>query len=528
MRLLLVTMLAFWMAASVLALHDGVHPLVVDYDEFYYYKSLKSKMVESLSISNCTMNGDVHIGRKKHQSADIVARIIPPTKSLREKWSANNTARPHRIFAQISNNLCSASRYNAIVKGQYKRAKGCYKVYATDKKGLKKKRFNDYGATLHPEHIRCENTALNSMCSMGGSSMQVVPDHFRELNECPFLVISARAIVGRGGMFGLPCGPFGLFASCEAVKWGVPAANATISSVELCRNHPESCPYPKVERLFVLTQYDDTQIGQFMQEALPKLIYHLDFLYANPEVRIHYGFTKQPTVPNFVLPHYFFRWLKLEHRLINGTVYAEEVYMPREGGCQDIGYNAWEVVSMRERFLRMLDIHESKGLVVSPPITRPTVLVLTRSPGQYTQNKADYTTRRWPKEKFPLMLAALQENFPNHIIELFSDQNKTLMTCPLCQAAAFFRADVVVGMHGAGLSNAMFMRPGSVVVEVVYDFDARHAPIIGIFPRLSGIIGLHHYTVYIRDIGLDVVKLANDSAKFATQSRLWASVKDTI
>jgi hypothetical protein len=64
-----------------------------------------------------------------------------------------------------------------------------------------------------------------------------------------------------------------------------------------------------------------------------------------------------------------------------------------------------------------------------------------------------------------------------------------------------------------------------VVVEVAYDFDARHAPIIGIFPRLSGVIGLHHFTVFIRDVGLDVVKLANDSAKFATQARLWASVE---
>jgi len=95
------------------------------------------------------------------------------------------------------------------------------------------------------------------------------------------------------------------------------------------------------------------------------------------------------------------------------------------------------------------------------------------------------------------------------------------MTCPLCQADAFFRADVVIGMHGAGLSNAMFMRPGSVMVEVVHDFDARHAPIIGIFPRLSGIIGLHHYTMYIRDTGLDVIKLANESSKFAHQAKLW-------
>ena len=35
------------------------------------------------------------------------------------------------------------------------------------------------------------------------------------------------------------------------------------------------------------------------------------------------------------------------------------------------------------------------------------------------------------------------------------------------------------------------------MVEVVPVFDSRHAPVIGIFPRLSAIIGLHHYTYYI-------------------------------
>jgi hypothetical protein len=75
-----------------------------------------------------------------------------------------------------------------------------------------------------------------------------------------------------------------------------------------------------------------------MQEALPKLIYHLDFLNANPDVYIHYGFTKQNTIPKYVLPHNFFNWLGLEHRLINETVFANEIFMPREGGCQDIGF----------------------------------------------------------------------------------------------------------------------------------------------------------------------------------------------
>jgi hypothetical protein len=114
-----------------------------------------------------------------------------------------------------------------------------------------------------------------------------------------------------------------------------------------------------------MTQYDDTQIGQFMQEALPKLIFHLDFLLANPDVKIHYGFTKQRILPSSVLPHIFFETVGLIDRLINGTCYAREAIMPREGGCQDIGYNAWENVYLRDRFLKLAGIEEDASFKVT-------------------------------------------------------------------------------------------------------------------------------------------------------------------
>ena len=50
-----------------------------------------------------------------------------------------------------------------------------------------------------------------------------------------------------------------------------------------------------------------------------------------------------------------FEALGLRDRLINGTVYAEEIYMPREGGCQDVGFNIWEILTMREKFLKIIE-----------------------------------------------------------------------------------------------------------------------------------------------------------------------------
>ena len=442
----------------ILSLHDGIHPLVVDYDEHYYYTTLKDKMAESLSISNCSVGGDIEYSHSPTRGPpDLTVRVMPPPEYIVEKWGLKGTARiSKRIFARVSDNLCQAKKFIDVSKGRYKRAKGCYKVYVTDKLGRRIKRFNDYGATLHPEHVRCNNQEVISVCNSGHTGIQVIDASYRELHRLPFMITAQKAVVGKGGMFGLPCGPFGLFASCEAVKWGVPFANKSVEDVAACRDPSEArCPHRKIQRLFVMTQYDDTQIGQFMQEALPKLIYNLDFLYANPDVMIHYGFSKRDVLPDFVLPHWFFRWLGLENRLVNGTVYAEELYMPREGGCQDIGYNAWEVVTMRERFLQMSGIKETKEFVVKPPPGKPTVLILTRTPGKYTQNKADHATRRWAPDKFPILVQSFADNFPDHIVEIFSDKNDTLMQCPLCQAQAFHRADIVVAMHGAGLSNAV-------------------------------------------------------------------------
>lgn len=122
---------------------------------------------------------------------------------------------------------------------------------------------------------------------------------------------------------------------------GVPPAAEAVSSVQSCRNSaaltdgirgrfsddkkglltmdgiasnsPDNssteCPYPMYSRVFIMAQYDDTQIGQFMQESLPRLTYHLDFLLKNPDIKIQFGFTKKAAPPKNVLPHAYIKFL---------------------------------------------------------------------------------------------------------------------------------------------------------------------------------------------------------------------------
>jgi hypothetical protein len=119
-ELLLVALLV-----AAAALHDGLHPLVVDYDEHYYYTSLRAKMAESLSISNCSVGGDVAAGPRgpraekfkagKAGTADIMVRKLTPPPSVVSKWSPDNRARPGRLFALVTGSPYIISALSALL-----------------------------------------------------------------------------------------------------------------------------------------------------------------------------------------------------------------------------------------------------------------------------------------------------------------------------------------------------------------------------------------------------------------------------
>ena len=88
--------------------------------------------------------------------------------------------------------------------------------------------------------------------------------------------------------------------------------------------------------------------------------------------------------------------------------------------------------------------------------------------------------------------------------------------CHACAVQLFQRAEVVVGIHGAGLTNCIYMKPGGVVIEGIPQYDSRHAPITGIFPRLSGMMGLNHYSYDMKD-DFHPLKIARDTRTFYDQ-----------
>ncbi len=90
----------------------------------------------------------------------------------------------------------------------------------------------------------------------------------------------------------------------------------------------------------------------------------------------------------------------------------------------------------------------------------------------------------------------LTNKFPSSRILSITDADAYSANCYECEIRGYREADVLIGYHGAGLTNVMFMKPGSILVEVTGEFDARMMPKCGYFGPLATIFGVHHLIYY--------------------------------
>ena len=86
--------------------------------------------------------------------------------------------------------------------------------------------------------------------------------------------------------------------------------------------------------------------------------------------------------------------------------------------------------------------------------------------------------------------------FTNHSIHTLSTGNSIQDGCLACQIKTYSQTDVLVGLHGAGMTNMVFMPPGSLVVEIVGKFDGRMLPLCGYHSSLAAMYGHHHFLYY--------------------------------
>lgn len=170
------------------------------------------------------------------------------------------------------------------------------------------------------------------------------------------------------------------------------------------------------------------------------------------------------------------------------------------------------------------------------------MLLMKRSTGAKHTRNAEDLVRQWSVSFTNRLLEALRVQFEEYDLKLFSDTDEELMGCHACQVRAFAEADVLIGMHGAGLSNQLYMKPNSAIVELCpYPNDGRCLLGGGPFSRTSALLShnymIHHpphaeYTWIRGDktSEFDIQRFVNHIYSFlqSVQSKLWIECSKLI
>jgi len=259
------------------------------------------------------------------------------------------------------------------------------------------------------------------------------------------------------------------------------------------------------KRVFVVGEVDDTYVYHIHLEIMPRLIYHLDFLIANPDIKIMVGCDSKKGAERTLagLRHGLLSMqplmdivgLDMERLVVHQHVYANEVYLPMEGGCQDPVYNTWQILHMRNKFMQMLQINEAEK-VGDGDGSKPIMMLMKRSSdAKHTRNGHD-SVRQWSDAFTNQIAQQLQDEFPMFQVTIFSDRNETMMRCHACQIQVFNKVRVLIGVHGAGLANMLYMKSNSAVIEFgPYGNDGRCLLGGGPFSRIASVLS-HNYMIH--------------------------------
>lgn len=233
---------------------------------------------------------------------------------------------------------------------------------------------------------------------------------------------------------------------------------------------------PQYDEVFVVTQYWGTSVFHRMIEIVPRLALFVDFLKANPGIRI-----AAPEVGGRLAELLEIVGLDAS-RLVTGAVRAKIVYQPRSTGCGTA--NVQESQALARLYRDYIERSFPR-----PPRRNGLVLIRRSRSRRFREQEAIESAMRRVAAEFNLTYS------------LFADDPTPALADTM---AAFHSAVVVVGPHGAGLSNVLFSAPGTFVVEGVCNVP--HVNLCYLW--LAHVLGHHWHGLASRAGCEDVVDVA--------------------
>ena len=229
-----------------------------------------------------------------------------------------------------------------------------------------------------------------------------------------------------------------------------------------------------VDEVFVISQtWGD---GHFYMNAknLPRLALYTEFLQTHPNIYIHMA--SGDPVSNRWQRHAeeSLRTLGIHpKRILRGNVRARIAYLPRSSICEHmLLLPEIQVLASRYHHFIQKNLFETEHSSL--------VLIVRDSPSG---------NRNIPRETYNKLIQQLQHlvSESSLSLELFDDRNNPTYYDTI---RMFYRAKIIIGMHGAGLVNMIYSPPGAQVIEMMCQ-----PPINVNFATIAGILG-HRYHAF--------------------------------
>jgi hypothetical protein len=144
-------------------------------------------------------------------------------------------------------------------------------------------------------------------------------------------------------------------------------------------------------------------------------------------------------------------------RIVGGKILAQEAFITEAMGCGAPGERPMQLLLLQKELRERL----TPGPIPTTPAVK-TIVLIKRDGGQRaTGLTLDFEQVQHVVQVF-LRTSGLQDRWA---VEVFSDSDEKLLGCVACTQRLFSRASLLIGKHGAALSNMLFMRPGTMVFE---------------------------------------------------------------
>jgi hypothetical protein len=437
---------------------------------------------------------------------------------------------------------------------------------------------------MHPSDHPVQNRSncVSTLLSVINREDLPIYESFKTIERAFYIMRSFRALVSDAGAVLLKCGFLQGAEGCE---------NRFTDSVRnwatQCAKHVEStgksfwsaiqdkammthCINRKImpkrhKRVFVIDASHDFNFHHVIADSIARLIHHLPFLRANPDIKIHIRawedlvisenhshseFRLQDAINAVLSRNTLFEMLGLNSsRIVSGFVLAEEVLFPRAMRCSfslsnpvEIRMVARELIKGSKSIVKANMRHDSvsSSAAAIVPSSSSSALSVAR---QFLQrheeehhlvnkrrnlvilqrdnDKKAWGHRQWSNTTISSLIDAFSVYFPNH--NIIVHKSSAILKSDFCMACEIYEmthADILVGTHGAGLTKEIFMPQGAMLMEIVGRMSDVSFPYCGYYSNVGAIFGHHAYIFAYNNRNWDMEGLMNatevavEAAKF--------------